>query len=148
MSRLLKMLEQFDDNVTVGQVIKKIKGDLAENNKEEESTFRRVQEEYKDSYLKFLDPDALFGRTLNVYHIEEITAKEKSTDWETFYTLKGNKLEFTKREVFELGMNGEDIHHSFSETQLKEMTKITEKEFKDYVFEYERIKGKLAKIIG
>jgi len=147
MSRLLKMLEEFDDNVTVGQVIKKIKGDLAENTKEEESTFQRIQKEYKNSYLKFLDADALFGRTLSVYHIEEVIFRERDTDWSMHYTVKGKKIEFTNREVFELNMNGTDIHHSFSEMQLKEMTKITEKDFKDYVFEYDRIKDKLAKII-
>lgn len=147
MSRFLKILEEFDDNVTVGQVIKKIKRDLAENTKEEESAFQRIREEYKDSYLKFLDADALFGRTLSVYHIEEVTAKERDTDWELCYTVKGKKVEFTNREVFELNMNGTDVYHSFSEMQLKELTKITEKDFKDYVFEYDRIKNKLAKII-
>jgi hypothetical protein len=147
MSRLLKMLEQFDDNITVGHVKRIIKSDIKEKDLEEEYSFDRVKEKYNNSYLKIIDADALFGRTLNVYHIEEITAKEKSTDWELYYRVRGKKLEFTEREVFELTMNGTDIHYSFSEMQLKEMTKISEKDFKDYVFECDRIKSKLAKII-
>lgn len=147
MSKLLKMLEQFDDNVTVGQVIKKIREDRKEKDLEEEYIFDALKEEYNDSYLKVVEEGGLFGRTLSVYHIEEIISKERTTDWELYYTARVKRLQFTSTEVFDANMDGDDVYFSFSEVDLRAMTKITEEDFEDYIFKCNEIKGKLAKII-
>jgi hypothetical protein len=141
------MLEEFDDNITVGQVIKKIKGDQKSTNQEEESSFKRIKKEYEGSYLKVVDDDTFYGRSLSVYFIEEITSKERTTDWDLVYKLKGKKISFTSRDIYEVGMNGTDIHYSFLETELQEMTKIPKEKFEQYAFKYNEIKDKLAKII-
>lgn len=147
MSRLLKMLEEFDDNVTVGQVIKKIREDQKEKDLEEEYIFDALKEEYNDSYLKVIEQDGLFGRTLSVHHIQEITSKERTTDWELIFNIKGRRFQFTPNEVFGADVDEERAYSSFSAQGLKAMTKITEKDFNDYVFKYKEIKDKLAKII-
>lgn len=147
MSRLLKLLEEFDDNVTVGQIIKKIKGDQESNNKEEESTFRRIKKEYGGSYLKVFDDCPLYGRNLDIYFIEEITSKERTTDWDLVYMIKGKRLNFSKRNIIEKNMSGTNVNDTFSESDLEEMTKISKEEFEEYVSKYTEIKDKLAKII-
>lgn len=146
MSRLLKMLEQFDDNVTVGQVISKLREDEISAKQKETEEIDKVKKDFKDVYLKRVYDCDLFGETLKVYHIEEIIGHTMYEDYTLGYFVSGSKISFSLRDI-NFRKFKENTSDTFSEEELRGMTKITEKDFEDYIFKYKEIKSKLAKII-
>jgi hypothetical protein len=111
------MLEEFDDNVTVGQVIKRI-----------------------------YDCD-LFGETLQVFHILEITDVNKNIDYEMVYNYKGGRLSFEANGVGFQNIDGDDAYHSFYEEDLRKMKVISREEFDEYNWIYNDILRRLTDLI-
>lgn len=145
MSRLLKMLEEFDDNVTVGQAISKLKQDEISAKQKETEEIDKVKEDFSNTYLKELDEHSLFGRTLNIYHLKDYVRSERTTDWSLIYYFEGSKISFSKGDIH----RGDFCSNSFSEEDLRDMTKITKEEFEEYyVKNYCEIEDKLNNIVG
>lgn len=147
MSRLLKMLEQFDDNVTVGQVISKLKQDEISAKQKETEEIDKVEKDFKDVHLKRIYDCDLFGETLQVFHILEIVDTGKDTNYETFYSFKGSKISFEYNGINFQEIDGDNVYHSFSEKQLREMKVISKEEYNAYNNHYSYIKTKLTDLI-
>jgi hypothetical protein len=148
MSRVLEIIAKYDQNLTIAQLREAIENDRRIAEQKEVDDFNQIKEEFVDTYLKVIDKEHMFGKTLNVYHIEEITRTERCTDWSLVYYAKGSKLSFSERDIFYRTFKPNTTHNSFSKEDLKEMTKITKEEYDEYMNQYSVITAMLTEIVG
>jgi hypothetical protein len=148
MSRILEIIAKYDENLTIAQLKQAIELDKRIADQKEIDDLNQLKEEFANTYLKIIDEENMFGKTLNVYHIKEIVRTERCTDWSLVYYVKGSKISFSEREAYSRAFKPNTTHDSFSEEELKEMTKITEQEYDEYMHQYSRIKTMLTEIIG
>jgi hypothetical protein len=148
MSRILEYLEKYDENLTVAKLKEAIQVAKAIEDQKEIDNLNQLKEEFANTYLKIIDEEHMFGKTLNVYHIEKITRTERTTDWSLYYHVKGSKISFSERDTYCRTLNPKKDSFGFSEEELKEMTKITQQEYDEYMHQYSRIKTMLTEIIG
>lgn len=148
MSRILDYIAKYDENLTIAQLKKAIEVDKRIADQKEIDDFNEIKQEFANTYLKGIDAERVFGKTLNVYHIKEIVRTERCSDWSLVYYAKGNKISFSEREAYSRVFKPNITHDSFSEEELREMTKITEQEYDEYMHQYSRIKTMLTEIVG
>ena len=147
MSRILEYLEKYDESLTVAQLKEAIQIAKAVEDQKEIDDLNQIKQEFANTYLKFLDKEHVFGKTLNIYHIKEIVRTERCADWSLVYYAKGSKISFSEREAYSRAFKPNTTHDSFSEEELRAMTKITEQEYNEYVHQYSRIKTMLSEIV-
>lgn len=147
MSRLIQHLEKYDKDLTVQELIEKLESEQDQIKQEEQARFDSYRTKYKESYLKEIDEDSLFGKTLNVYYIMRLEGTGKNTDWETFYHISGNKLSFSPKDINFRGFNPQRVQDTFTEKQLDSMLVITKEEYKNYELKYYQITKELKNII-
>jgi hypothetical protein len=148
MSRILEYLEKYDENLTIAKLKEAIQVAKAVEDQKEKDDLNQLKQEFANTYLKIVDEEHMFGKTLNVYHIEKITRTERTTDWSLYYHVKGTKISFSEGDAYCRTLNPKKDSFGFSEEELKEMTKITEQEYDEYMHQYSRIKTMLTEIVG
>lgn len=147
MSRLIQHLEKYDKDLTVQELIEKLKSEQDQIKQEEQTRFDSYRTKYKESYLKEIDEDSIFGKTLNVYYIMRLEGAGKNTDWETFYHISGNKLSFSPKDINFRGLNPQRVQDTFTEKQLDSMQIITKDEYEQHESKYYQITKELKNII-
>ena len=147
MSRILELISKYDENLTIAQLKKAIEADKRIADQKEIDDLNQIKEEFGNTYLKFLDEEHMFGKTLNIYHIKEITRTERCEDWSLVYYAKGSKISFSEREAYSRVFKPNTTHDSFSKEELREMTKITKQEYDKYVSQYSAIRLTLTNIV-
>jgi hypothetical protein len=145
--RLIEKLKQYEPSLTVEELIEKVENEYKEAIAEEEHDFHRIAEEFKGTYLRRIDKEALFGETLEVYYIKNITNKARTTDWKLTYYVEGDKIAFAARDLYTRKLSGKDVSDTFSEEELKGMEVISEKEYYQYVNEYDNISYLLKSLV-
>jgi hypothetical protein len=148
MSRILEIIAKYDQNLTIAQLREAIENDRRIAEQKEVDDFNQIKEEFANTYLKFLDEDSMFGKTLNVYFIEKIVRTERCSDWSLIYHVKGYKLSFSERETYGRAFKPKTTFDSFSKDDLKEMTKITKEEYDEYMKQHSVITAMLTEIVG
>lgn len=148
MSRILDLIAKYDENLTIAQFKKAIEADKRIADQKEVDDLNQLKEEFANTYLKFLDEKYILGKALKIYHIKEIVRTDRCTDWSLVYYAKGSKISFSEREAYSRVFKPNTTHDSFSEKELREMTKITEQEYDEYMHQYSRIKTMLTEIVG
>jgi hypothetical protein len=148
MSRILDFIAKYDENLTIAQLKKAIEADKVIADQKEIDDLNQIKEEFANTYLKVIDEERMFGKTLNVYHIKEIVRTERCSDWSLVYYAKGSKISFSEREAYSRAFKPNTTHDSFSKEELREMTKITKQEYDEYVHQYSTIKTMLTDIVG
>ena len=148
MSRILEIIAKYDQNLTIAQLREAIENDRRIAEQKEVDDFNQIKKEFANTYLKVIDKERLFGKTLNVYHIKEVTRTERCTDWSLVYYVKGSKLSFSERDIFYRTFKPNTTYDSFSKDDLKEMTKITKEEYDEYMKQYSVITAMLTEIVG
>lgn len=148
MNRILEYLEKYDENLTIAKLKEAIQVAKAVEDQKEKDDLNQIKQEFANTYLKIVDEEHMFGKTLNVYHIEKITRTERSTDWSLYYHVKGTKVSFSERDTYCRTLNPKKDSFGFSEEELKEMTKITKQEYDEYMHQYSTIKTMLTNIVG
>ena len=131
MSRLLEKLKEYDDSVTVGQLIQKIEAEQISAKEKEEKEIEQIKNQFENRYFKLLEEQSLFGRELNIYKFENLERKERDTDWEFIYSFNGFKISFSEGETFSREFTPNRTGNSFSAKKLKEMTEISETEYNE-----------------
>jgi len=140
----IKDLEKYDENLTLAEFKQVIKHkEEAVKNKEEE-TFSSIKKEFKNIYLKRIYKCPIYGKTLEVHHIEDITTKERTTDWELIYTVIGTKLSFSSRDVNYRVL----VNTKFTEKDLRAMEIITLSNHIEYMDRYNDISEQLEQLIN
>lgn len=145
--RILEHLKKYESSLTVAQLIEKIEADMLAEKTNEEAKFKEIKQKFKNVYLKEIDNDTIFGKTLKIYHVERIASKERNTDWEFIYNIRGSELCFAKRDLYIVEYNGKGRDESFTEKELNEMEIISEEEYLTYLKQYNEITDKLLTII-
>lgn len=148
MSRILDFIAKYDENLTIAQLKKAIEADKRIADQKEIDDLNQIKEEFANTYLKVIDEERMFGKTLNVYHIKEIVRTERCSDWSLVYYAKGSKISFSEREAYSRVFKPNTTHDSFSKEELREMTKITKEEYNEYTNQYSAIKTMLTNIVG
>jgi len=85
MSRILEYLEKYDENLTIAKLKEAIQVAKAVEDQKEKDDLNQLKQEFANTYLKIVDEEHMFGKTLNVYHIEKITRTERTTDWSSYF---------------------------------------------------------------
>lgn len=147
MSRLIQRLEKYDKNLTVQELIERLQSEQDKVEQEEQGRIDSYRTKYKESYLKKIDEDSIFGKTLNVYYIMRLEGTGKNEDWETFYHISGNKLSFSPRDINFRGLDPQRVQDTFTEKQLDSMQVITKEEYKQHELKYYQITKELKSII-
>ncbi len=145
--RLLEALKKYDPTLTLSELIATVEREHLEAIEKEELDFHKLAGEFKDVYLKRIDKKALFGETLEVYHIEKITNMARTSSWSKIYYIKGTRIAFAERDLYLREYTGESSDSSFSEEDLRDMEVITAKEYYQYLNEYEKIRYELKSLI-
>ena len=140
----IKDLEKYDENLTLAEFKQVIKHkEEAVKNKEEE-TFSSIKKEFKNISLKRIYKCPIYGKTLEVHHIEDITTKERTTDWELIYTVIGIRLSFSSRDVNYRVL----VNTKFTEKDLRAMEIITASNYIEYMDRYNDISEQLEQLIN
>jgi hypothetical protein len=147
MSRVLDFIAKYDENLTIAELKKAIEADKRIAEEKEIDNLNQIKQEFANTYLKFLDEEYILGKTLKIYHIKEITSTERCEDWSLVYYAEGSKISFSEREAYSRVFKPNTTHDSFSEEDLRTMTKITEQEYDEYVHQYATIKTMLTEIV-
>lgn len=147
MSIILKKLKEYDNSVTVGQLICKLEQEEISAKQKETEEIEKVKKDFKDVYLKRIFDCDLFGDTLQIFHIEEITNTSKTTQYKTIYYFKGSRLSFDKTGTNKIEIFGNDSYHTFSFEDLNDMVVIGKKEYVDYIQHHEQITESLNSLI-
>lgn len=147
MSRLIKHLEKYDKELTVKQLIEKLQSEESKVKQEQQNRINSYRTKYRESYLKEIDEDCIFGKTLNVYYIMRLEGTGKTEDFETIYYVSGNKLSFSPKDINFRGLDPQRVRDTFTEKQLDSMQVITKEEYKNYESKYYQITKELKNII-
>lgn len=132
MSRLLKKLEQYSDNLTIGEFKEKLKQERIQFKLEEEADVDRVRGKVEGKYFKFMD-ETYYGPCLHVIYVADITNHHRDTEWDLYYNLDGTMIEFSEERIYNREFTNRD---SYSEKRFDEMTPITEEEYRSYYDKY------------
>lgn len=143
---LVDRLKKYDPSLTVDQLIEQVEREQLELVEKEEYDFQTLAQEFKNVYLKRVDK-GLLGKQLEVYHIEKLTNKARTTSWSLIYYIKGTRIAFAERDLFIREYTGEDANNSFSEEELRGMEVISEEDYLAYLNEYEKIRYELKSLI-
>jgi hypothetical protein len=144
---MLEQLKEYDDNLSVGQLKKKIIADQEATRKEENTTYERVKNDFSNTYLKRVNQESLFGKQLEVYHIDTITDKTRTEDWNFVFFVKGSRVSFSARDLNFTHIKGDRTYETFSEDSLNKMEKITQEEYQYYLNKYTEITSNLKTLI-
>lgn len=142
--RILEHLKNYDDNLTVSELRKQIEDSAQKKKLKENKEFKTLKDKYKNSYLKRVRNCQFFGKVLEVYYIGEITERAMTEEWKFVYGAKGFKISFSK-----INFSLKEVKPSdhFSPKELKEMTVITEDEYRNYRDIHSEFEMELSKLL-
>jgi len=141
-------LSKYDDKYTIAQLKKAIEADEKLAKEKEDKGLQKIKEKYQNTYLKYIDEDNIFGKTLNVVHLKEYVRSERTTDWELIYYFEGREISFSENNLFYKVFDTNRCSNSFSAKELKVMEIITEEEYLKYEDKYRQISAELENLIN
>ncbi len=147
MSRILEVLKKQDPTKTVGELIDELDKAKKEAKLKEDEEFSKVNLFFKDSYLKYYDDDGIFGPTLHILRIVEVTDRHRCEDWSFHYGFKGHKMSFSGRDINLREFIEGRVDQTYSFDKLKKMTRITHDEYMEFRMAYEEISDTLETIL-
>ena len=147
MSRILDYIANYDDNLTIAQLKEAIKLKQIEVKEKEIEEIERVKNTFSNVFVKELEDDTVFGKTLNIYKIENFVREERTQEWDFIYYFKGDKISFSERNLSKRIFNPNRCGDSFTEKRLNKMIVISKEEYLKYEWEYEQLIKKLTYLI-
>lgn len=145
--RIIEQLNKYDDNLTLSKVKTLILEEQQKEVQKEEKEFQEIKDKFNNTYLKVIDNDGLFGKTVKIYQIQEIIRRDRTTDWSFCYYFKGNKISFSKGNVAFIKIKGNTTHWSFSKHELEDAEIINESQYNLYLNQYQEIENNLKNIL-
>lgn len=97
MSRILEYIAKYDESLTIAQLKKSIELEQLSALKRETEEVNNIIVNFTDVYLKEIDEDSIFGKTLNVYYLKDYVRSERCEDWSLTYYFDGTKISFSKK---------------------------------------------------
>jgi hypothetical protein len=140
--RILEQLNKYDENLTLFQVKTIILEEKQNEKQKEENEFQEIKNKFNNTYIKKINNDRIFGKTIEIYQIEEITGRERTTDWIFIYSFKGNLISFSKKYI-----NYDENFWSFSKKELEQAEIINESQYNLYLNQYQEVENKFQNIL-
>jgi hypothetical protein len=140
-------LSKYDEKLTIAQVKEAIEADEISAKKKETEEIEKVKSVYQNTYLKYIEEDGIFGKTLNVIQLKEFVRTERTTDWELIYYFEGREISFSENNLFYKVFDTNRCSNSFSAKELKKTEIITEEDYLNYENKYKKIKTELENLI-
>lgn len=148
MSRILEYISKYDENLTIAQFKEAIELEQISAKQIETEEIDTVKKEFKDVYLKRVYDCDLFGKTLEVYHIEEITDSTKCTDYSLAYFVRGTKIAFSPQDINFRKLKEKNTSDTFSGEELISMQKIFKEDFHSYLQKFNEISNELINLVN
>lgn len=144
----IKQLKQIDNKLTIGELIV-----LIENKEKEEIKIKKNKDDlvintYLGKCIKIIDEDGLFGKTIEIYKIDDIKFSTYDTSYNVLYGIDGVKLTFADRDINKRKLKSSDCRDSFRYDKLQKSKIITIEEYNQYLLVYENITDILTKLIN
>ena len=140
--RILEQLSKYNENLTLFQVKTIILEEKQNEKQKEENEFQEIKNKFNNTYIKRINNDRIFGKTIEIYQIEEITGRERTTDWIFIYSFKGNLISFSKKYI-----NYDENFWSFSKKELEQAEIINESQYNLYLNQYQEVENKFQNIL-
>ncbi len=140
-------LEDFDSSLTVAELKAALTQEEEVNKLKEKKEIESINKEFSNVFLKTTEDCLIFGKTLKVYHVDEIADSSRTTEWNLIYFLKGTRVSFSKRDINKREMVGNDVNDTKTEKELRSMLVISEEEYNKYVWHFEQISKQLEYLI-
>jgi len=147
MIRILSILKQYEDSLTLKEVIEMIESKqlIEKENEEKEMSF--IKSQFENSYVKYVDKDSIYGKSLIIYYIKSINSLFRYEDKKLGFNINCTKIHFSNRDVFSREYKGDDTNCSVTLEFLNKTTKISKKEYNGYKEKYNTISSTLEEII-
>jgi hypothetical protein len=140
-------LSQYNEKLTIAELKKAIEQEEEVNKLKENKEINLIKEKYQNTYLKYIEEDGIFGKTLNVIQLKEFVRTERTTDWELIYYFEGREISFSENNLFYKVFDTNRCSNSFSAKELKKTEIITEEDYLNYENKYKKIKTELENLI-
>lgn len=147
MNRFIKTLKSYDPSLTVGELVSQLEFESNAALRTEQNIIEQVKNEFKDTYLRQIDKDGIFGKTLHLYHIQEIPSTGRDTGYNILYNIKGTKLVFSPKDTYLIELTPEWVDSSFSESELRLMKRITKEDYEFHLSHYTNITNTLKGLL-
>jgi hypothetical protein len=147
MSRILDYIAKYDETLTIAQLKNAIKEKEKVKEQEELDEIEAVKSQFQNTFLKEIDTDTIFGRTLNLYNLKTFVRTERNTDWDFIYYFEGSQISFSERGINRSVFNPERCSDSFDRRYLESLEIITEDDFNSYKSQYNEISDRLNDLI-
>lgn len=149
-SSFLKLIETYqgDTSVSVQELYDKFKAELEEDKKTKEEGYNKIIADFSNSYIKLFTKDGMFGRSeLEVFKIDSLEIGGFTDRGERVFKAVGVKIS--------IGICGVTIRDFdnyvdsiFTESQLKQFSKISKLEFDYFLEEGHSINEKINKLLN
>lgn len=147
MNRILKIISKYDENLTVAQLKKAIEQEDISAKQKETEEIEAIKFKFENTYLKIINEDSLFGKSLNVCCLKDYVRCDRTDDWSLVYSFEGTKVVFSERDIHKADFNPSRCGNSFSGEDLRSMSVITKEEYNGYVWHYNQISNQLENLI-
>lgn len=98
--RYIKFLESLDKDKTIGETIKYLKGKVEKEEQQKKTTIKNKITLLEDSFI-VIGNDGLLGKEMKYIEIKEVDYGGKTTEYEDFFIIKGNQLNFCENHIVE-----------------------------------------------
>lgn len=143
----VKDLSKYDSNLTVADVIKCIEDEEKLLEKKVKKEVEDIKSKFENKYFKYTDNEGYFGKSLNVVHFKDFDRRDLNESFKPVYVITGSIICFCERELFIRDIRAGWCDKFFSAEDLQQLIEITEKEYNEYLNEYNRITGELKELI-
>jgi hypothetical protein len=127
---MLKTAPEDAMSLTVGEYIAQLQEKVDAQKKEREEADKAICDKFAGSYIKFSDPDGMFGKEMTYVHIKSIKAGTYTTDWVRTFFIEGTRVFFSSGFTGEREMSASSVGDSMEEDELlNDVTIITKEEF-------------------
>lgn len=149
-SSFLKLIETYqgDKSVSVQELYNKFKAEVEEDKKTEEEGCNEIIAEFSNSYIKLFTKEGMFGRSeLDIFKIDSLKIDSFTTTGERTLKAEGVKIHIGIHGVtiFDLDNYVDCI---FTESRLKQFSKISKEEFDYFLEEGHSINEKINKLLN
>lgn len=148
MNRKLDFLAKYDENLTIAQLRQSAIEEEKKLAEKEQKEIQEIKNEFENTYAKYTVDECIFGKILKVISFKNFDRRDLTTEYVPTYTFEAEVLCFTERDVYRKEIRAGWCDGSFTKEELKYMTKITKKDYQDYLNKYNKLKKELKNIIN
>ena len=143
---ILEQLNNYDENLTLLQIKNIINNEKEEKERAEGRKLEEIRKKFNNSYIKIEKICDTYGKSINIYHIKDITDMGERTYYKNNFFWRGNKIFFSKN-IFNFIKVKENLtHFILSESDLINGEIIDQSDYNLYLKKYKKLNKILKNI--